>query len=56
MAQKKKPGIFRASKAIKAAARERVGSPPPSQVVDSRKQGRRNEKHRPTLRRLLEEQ
>jgi hypothetical protein len=45
---------FRAVTAVKALARERVGMPPPTQVVPDRKK-RKKEKHKPTLGNLLEE-
>jgi hypothetical protein len=51
--KKKKPKAFRAVKAVKAAAREQVGSPPPTRMVPDRKK-KRQEKHRPTLRKLLD--
>jgi hypothetical protein len=54
MAKKKKPGRFRAVKAVKAAAREKIGTPPATRRVPDRKRQRR-EKHKPTLGRLLEE-
>ncbi|MGA8153508.1 MAG: hypothetical protein WB952_21330 [Terriglobales bacterium] len=51
MARKKKPKRFRAVEAVKALARERIGAPPPSQVVIDRT--RKKEKHKPTLGKLL---
>ncbi len=54
MAKKKKPKRFRAVTAVKEMARERIGTPPPTQVVPDRKK-RKKEKHKPTLRKLLEE-
>jgi len=52
---KKKP--FRAVEAVKALARERIGTPPPERVVPNRKQERkRKEKHKPTLGQLLNDQ
>jgi hypothetical protein len=54
MARKKKKR-FRAVKAVKAAAREQVGMPPPTRrVPDSTKQPR--QKHKPTLANLLGEE
>lgn len=55
MPRKKKVKKFRAVEAVKAMARERIGAPKPSQVVVGRKQ-RKEEKHKPTLNRLLEDQ
>jgi hypothetical protein len=54
MAKKKKVKRFRAVAAVKALARERVGMPPPTQVVPDRKK-RTKEKHKPTLGKLLRE-
>jgi len=51
--KRKKPRPFRAVDAVKAAAREKIGSPPPTRrVPDAKKQ--RREKHKPTLGKLLE--
>jgi hypothetical protein len=48
----KKPKPFRAVKAVKAAAREKIGAPPPTRRVrDVKKQ--KGEKHKPTLEKLL---
>jgi hypothetical protein len=55
MAKKKKPKPFRAVKAVKALARERIGTPRTSQVVPDRKK-KRSEKHKPTLGKLLEQE
>jgi hypothetical protein len=49
--KKKKP--FRAVQAVKELARERVGAPPAEKVVPHKK--RKEEKHKPTLGRLLAE-
>lgn len=54
MAKKKRVKKFRAVTAVKELARERIGTPPPTQVVPDRKK-RTQEKHKPTLGRLLEE-
>lgn len=53
MARKKK--IFRATKAVKEAAREQIGSPPPTRMVPDKKK-RRPQKHKPTLGKLLNEE
>jgi hypothetical protein len=53
MPRKKKPKQFRAVDAVKAMARERIGSPRPSRVVPGHKKG--EEKHKPTLGKLLGE-
>jgi hypothetical protein len=54
MARKKKIKRFRAVTAVKEMARERIGTPPPTQVVPDRKR-RRKEKYKPTLGKLLSE-
>ncbi len=55
MAKRKKLKPFRAVEAVKAAAREKIGSPPPTRrVPDTKKQGR--QKHKPTLGKLLQEE
>jgi hypothetical protein len=53
MAKKKKVKRFSAVEAVKAMAREQIGSPPVEQVVPNRK--KKGEKHKPTLGRLLAE-
>lgn len=53
MAARKKLKPFRASKAVKAAAREQIGSPPPTRAVPVKKE--KPPKHKPTLRDLLGE-
>jgi len=52
MVKKKKPRRFRAVTAVKEMARERIGTPRPTQVVPDRTK-RKREKHKPTLGRLL---
>ncbi|MGC2194768.1 MAG: hypothetical protein WA628_08830 [Terriglobales bacterium] len=54
MARKKKIKRFRAVTAVKEMARERIGTPPPTQVVPDRTK-RKKEKHKPTLGKLLGE-
>jgi hypothetical protein len=55
MARKKKPKTFRAVKAVKELARERIGTPRPEQVtVDRKEKAKRSEKHKPTLGQLLQ--
>lgn len=55
MPKKKKPKPFRAVEAVKAMARERIGTPPASRVVPNRKKKKRatSEKHKRTLADLL---
>jgi hypothetical protein len=52
--KKKKVKRFRAVEAVKALARERIGTPPPTVVAPDRKKEKRV-KHKPTLGKLLEE-
>jgi hypothetical protein len=50
----KKKDTFSATKAVKANARERVGSPPPSVPLDPEQKRRlREKKHKKTLSALL---
>ena len=52
---RKKKKVFRAVTAVKALARERIGAPPPEQVVPDRKKKRKAaQKHKPTLGKLLD--
>jgi hypothetical protein len=55
MAKKKgKPAKFSVTKAVKANARERVGQPKPSRILDDQpREKRRTGKHRETLGKLL---
>jgi hypothetical protein len=52
--KKKKVNRFRAVQAVKALARERIGIPPAPQVVPDKKK-REPEKHKLTLRKMLDE-
>ena len=54
VARKKKPKPFRAVKAVKEAAREKIGALPVTRRVPDKKK-RAREKHKPTLGRLLDE-
>jgi hypothetical protein len=54
MARKKKVKRFRAVTAVKDLARERIGIPPPTQVVPDRRK-RKKEKHKPSLGKMLED-
>ena len=54
MARKRKPKKFDKVDALKALARERIGTPPSSRVVPDRKK-ETTEKHKPTLGKLLAE-
>jgi hypothetical protein len=53
LAKKKRVKKFRAVEAVKALARERIGSPPPTQVVPNKRKPRKQEKHKPTMGALL---
>ena len=53
MAKKKRVKKFRAVTAVKALARERIGTPPPTQVVPNKRKPRKQEKHKPTLGKML---
>jgi len=52
MAKKRKPKRFSKVEAVKALARERVGSPPTGQVIPDRRQ-KKADKHKPTLEEIL---
>ncbi len=56
MAKKSKPKTFSVTKAVKANARERVGTPPPSTPIPDRKHKAEHgpEKHKPSLTDMLE--
>lgn len=53
---KVKKEVFSATKAVKANARERVGTPPPEVVLpdDKTRSQRRTSKHKETLQKLLQ--
>ena len=56
MARKKQLKAFRAVKAVKELARERVGAPRPERVAEDRKKkAKAAEKHKPTLAQLLQQ-
>ena len=53
----RKPKPFKAASAVKAAAREKIGTPPPTRTTPSvAKRKAKPPKHKPTLKRLLEEE
>ena len=54
MPRKRKKKVFSAAKIVREMARERVGSPKPSQLVVAKKT--KAEKHKPTLGKLLGEE
>jgi hypothetical protein len=51
---KRRKKKFSVTKAVKAAAREQVGMPPPTRRVEDASKKER-EKHRPSLGKLMEE-
>ena len=53
MPRKKKMKRFRAVEAVKALARERIGTPPGSRVIQDPR-NRKKEKYKPTLGKMLE--
>jgi hypothetical protein len=53
MARKRKSRPFRAVKAVKELARERVGAPRPERVVPDKKK-ESGERHKPTLGKMLQ--
>ena len=55
LTKRKKPKPFRAVDAVKAAARDKIGAPPPTRRVPDAKKERR-EKHKATLDKLLREE
>ena len=56
MARKKKIKPFRAVKAVKEMARDRIGAPRPKQVVPDRRKKRSGAERKPTLGQLLQEE
>ena len=57
MAKRRKPKPFKAASAVKAAAREKIGTPPPTRAEPaSTKPKAKSPKHKPTLGKLLEEE
>ena len=55
MPKRKKVKNLRAVQMVKELARERIGAPPVERVVPDRKKKReQSQKHKPTLRELLE--
>jgi hypothetical protein len=54
MPRKPKKKVFSAAKVVREMARERVGSPKPSQLVRAKKG--KPERHKPTLGKLLSDE
>ena len=55
MAPRKKPAKFSATKAVKAAAREKIGSVPPTRAVPEKTKKKNAPKHKPSLNKIIEE-
>lgn len=54
MPKRRRPAVFSATKAVKANARERLGTPPPQRVIpDPKARVRAQPKHKQTLADLL---
>jgi len=53
---KRKPEKFSAAKAVKANARERVGQPKPSRIVEDRPRTGRQVKHKPKLEQIVQQE
>jgi len=54
MAKRRRPAVFSATKAVKANARERLGTPPPERVIpDPKARVRAQPKHKETLADIL---
>jgi hypothetical protein len=52
MSKKKKPKKFKATSVVKAASRAVLGTPPPVKRAENKKR-LKNEKHKPSLGKLL---
>lgn len=51
----RKPKPFRATAAVKAVARETIGTPPPTRTEPGEKKRKgKSEKHKPTLGKMLD--
>ena len=53
---KRKRAVFRADKAVKANARERVGQPKPARVVVDTPRTGRQAKHKPKLDEIIQQE
>ncbi len=53
---KRKPGIFSATKAVKANARARVGQPKAARVVEDKPRTGRQAKHKPKLEQVIQQE
>jgi len=54
--KRRKPKPFKAASAVKAVAREKIGTPPPTRAAPAGKRKANAPKHKPTLGKLLEEE
>lgn len=55
--KRRKPKPFKAASAVKAAAREKIGTPPPTRAEPSNKKRKvKAPKYKPTLEQLLGEE
>ena len=54
--KKRRPGKFSVTKAVKANARERVGQPKPSRVLESEPRTGRDMKHKPKLEEMIRQE
>ena len=55
--KRRKPKPFKTAAAVKAAAREKIGTPPPTRAqASSKKRKVASPKHKPTLGKLLEDE
>jgi hypothetical protein len=54
--KKRRPGKFSVTKAVKANARERVGQPKPSRVLESELRTGRDVKHKPKLEEMIRQE
>ena len=53
---KRKPGVFSATKAVKANARKLVGQPKPARVLSTEPRTGRESKHKPKLEEILQQE
>ena len=53
---RRKKRTFSAAKAVKSAAREHIGAPPPTRRTPTLKEKKERKKHKPTIARLLTEE
>ena len=54
--KRRKPKPFKAAAAVKAAARAKIGTPPPTRAeLSTKKREAKSPKHKPTLGKLLGE-